>query len=202
MRQSLKRIRRYRKVKRILDLVFSTLFLFFLALPMLSIAIAVMCTSRGGAIFRQVRIGRGGKPFVCYKFRTMYVDAPHDCPTACLRDAERWITPIGKLLRQTSLDELPQLFNVLRGQMSLVGPRPLIPAERTVHEWRRRGGVDAVRPGMTGLAQINGRDRLDDREKARFDVRYAHRLGLREDARILRKTFSRLLTGAEVREVR
>ena len=202
MRASLRRTRRYRRIKRLLDVVFSSILLFFLALPMIGIAVAVACSSRGGAIFRQLRVGRGGKVFTCYKFRTMYADAPHDCPTASLRDAERWITPIGKFLRQTSLDELPQLINVLRGEMSLVGPRPLIPAEREVHEWRRRGGVDTVRPGMTGLAQINGRDRLEDREKARFDVRYAHRLGFWEDARIVRKTFSRLLRGADRRAVR
>ena len=195
MRGSIWGRRRYCAVKRLLDVLFSIILLFFLILPMLLIAAGIAVGSRGGVIFRQVRVGRRGKRFICYKFRTMYVDAPHDCPTSCLRDAEHWITPIGRFLRRTSLDELPQLWNVLRGEMSLVGPRPLIPAELEIHEWRRRGGVDAVRPGMTGLAQINGRDRLTDPQKARFDVRYAHRIGFREDFSIVWRTFSRLLSG-------
>lgn len=202
MRASIRRRHRYATVKRLLDVILSALLLLFLALPMAAIALLIALGSSGGAIFRQERIGRGGRPFVCYKFRTMYADAPHDAPTALLRDADRWITPIGRLLRRTSLDELPQLWNVLRGQMSLVGPRPLIASERTVHEWRRRGGVDGVRPGMTGLAQVSGRDGLADGEKVRLDVRYAHRIGFLEDARIVRRTVVRLLSLADVRAVR
>ena len=170
-----------------LDVLFSALLLVFLALPMACIALAVALSSRGGAIFRQERVGRNGKIFVCLKFRTMYEIAPHDRPSAEMRDG-RYVTPIGRFLRKTSLDELPQLWNVLRGEMSLVGPRPLIPCEDEVHRLRRRCGVDRLRPGMTGLAQIRGRDLLEDREKARLDTRYARRTSLFGDARIVGET--------------
>lgn len=189
---------RYESQKRMLDVIFSVWLLVLLALPMVVIACLIRLTSSGHAIFRQIRIGRNGKPFVCYKFRTMRVDAPSDCPAAELVEAERWITPIGRFLRRSSLDELPQLWNVLRGEMSLVGPRPLIPKEQTVHEFRRRCGVSRLRPGMTGLAQICGRKELDDREKARLDSRYAHRMGFAEDARIVWHTLACVWEGGSV----
>ena len=187
--------RRYRYGKRILDVVFSCLLLCFLWLPMLIIALGIRMTSRGGALFRQVRVGRGETSFVCYKFRTMYENAPRNCPTSAFTDAERFVTPIGRFLRRSSLDELPQLWNVLRGDMSLVGPRPLIPCEKEVHAWRTRCGVYEVRPGITGLAQICGRDRLPDVEKARLDVRYVKRVSFGEDARIVGKSVLRVLSG-------
>ncbi len=190
----------YRILKRGADLIFSALLLFFLAIPMALIALAVGSTSRGGILFRQIRLGRNGVPFVCYKFRTMTKDAPENCPSASLKDPAKWITPVGRFLRRTSLDELPQLWNVLRGQMSLVGPRPLIPMEETVHELRRRYGADRLRPGLTGLAQISGRDLLDDREKAAWDARYLRRMSPREDARILLKTLGKVLRASEIRE--
>ena len=191
----------YQYGKRGLDVVFSFLLLCFLWLPMLIIAVGIRLTSRGGAVFRQVRVGRGGVPFVCYKFRTMYEDAPRDCPTSELCDAERFVTPIGRFLRRSSLDELPQLWNVLRGEMSLVGPRPLIPCEEQVHAWRMRCGVYRFRPGMTGLAQVCGRDRLPDAEKTRLDVRYAKRVSLGGALRIVCKTALRVLSGDGVRGV-
>lgn len=186
-RKKQRREARYRFLKRMLDVLFSALLLVFLALPMACIALAVALSSRGGAIFRQERVGRNGKIFLCLKFRTMYETAPHDRPSAEMRDG-RYVTPIGRFLRKTSLDELPQLWNVLRGEMSLVGPRPLIPCEDEVHRLRRRCGVDRLRPGMTGLAQIRGRDLLEDREKARLDTRYARRASLFCDARIVGET--------------
>ena len=186
-------------LKRVLDLLFSFLLLSFLWLPMVGIALLIRADSSGGAIFRQVRIGRGGRPFVCYKFRTMVSDAPKNCPTSEMGDASSFVTPFGRLLRRTSLDELPQLLNVLKGDMSLVGPRPLIPVEEEVHTLRMRTGVYALRPGMTGLSQISGRDFLDDREKVRLDARYLRRLGLREDARIVIKTIRSVLYREGVR---
>ena len=162
---------------------------------MLFIAVLIRLTSRGGALFRQIRVGQGGVPFVCYKFRTMYEDAPRNCPTSDFTNAERFVTPIGRFLRRSSLDELPQLWNVLRGQMSLVGPRPLIPCEADVHAWRMRCGVYQLRPGITGLAQVCGRDRLPDAEKTRLDVRYAKRVSFWEDVRIVAKTVLRVCSG-------
>ena len=189
----------YLVCKRVLDILFSLLLLFFLWLPMIGIALAIRLGSSGGAIFRQIRIGREGRPFVCYKFRTMVADAPRNCPTSQMGDGAPFVTPIGRFLRKTSLDELPQLWNVLRGDMSLVGPRPLIPVEEEVHALRMRVGVYALRPGMTGLAQISGRDLLDDREKVRLDTRYLRRVSLREDARILGKTLRGVFRGDGVR---
>ena len=188
---------RYRAIKRALDIVFSLLLLLFLAFPMLLIGITVRCTSRGPAIFRQIRVGRNGVHFVCLKFRTMYENAPHDKPSSELRDGA-YVTPIGHLLRRTSLDELPQLWNVLRGEMSLVGPRPLIPSEEEVHQLRRRSGADRVRPGMTGLSQIRGRDFLPNREKARLDARYVRTIHFLGDLRILAKTVTGAFWGKDV----
>ena len=197
LRKKRKREARYRLIKRMLDLLFSAVLLCFLALPMLLIGIAIRCGSRGPAIFRQIRVGQNGKHFVCLKFRTMYEDAPHDKPSSEMQDGA-YVTPIGRLLRRTSLDELPQLWNVLRGEMSLVGPRPLIPSEEEVHRLRRRSGADRVRPGMTGLSQIQGRDFLPNREKARLDARYARTLHLFGDLRILAKTVTGAFLGKDV----
>ncbi len=189
---------RYLFWKRVLDVFFSALLLIFLWIPMGVIAIAVGLTSRGGILFRQIRVGRNGDPFVCYKFRTMMAWAPRDCPTSELGDPSPYVTPIGRFLRRTSLDELPQLWNVLRGDMSLVGPRPLIPKEGEIHKLRHRCGVYAIRPGMTGLAQVSGRDFLDDREKLRRDARYLRQISLWEDVRILGKTLLQAFWGRDV----
>ena len=183
---------RYFFAKRMADIAFSAILLLLLAFPMLLIGLAVRISSRGPAVFRQIRVGRGGIPFVCFKFRTMYEDAPHDRPSGEMRDG-RYVTPLGRFLRRTSLDELPQLYNVLRGEMSLVGPRPIIPCEHEIHELRRRCGVEHLRPGMTGLAQIRGRDLLPNREKARLDYRYAKNASLAEDAGILLQTLLGML---------
>ena len=175
----------YKCFKRGADTVLSFLLIVMLAIPMAGIGLLIRCSSRGGAIFRQERIGRDGVSFICYKFRTMYREAPKNCPSALLSDRSRWVTPVGATLRRTSLDELPQLFNVLKGDMSLVGPRPLIPRERAVHEMRHRYGADRLRPGITGLSQVSGRDLVDDRRKAALDGRYVRRMCLWEDLRIL-----------------
>ena len=185
----------YARVKRVLDLFFSFILLFLLALPMLIIWIAVRIDSEGGGIFRQERIGRDGKPFVCYKFRTMYQSAPHNCPSARLDCPQRYITRVGRVLRRTSLDELPQLYNVLLGDMSLVGPRPLIAEEREVHRMRAENGSYRLRPGITGLSQISGRDTVTDSVKAELDGRYLAEFGLMQDIRILGATFGKVITG-------
>ena len=149
--------------------MFSALLLFFLIIPMAVLGLLICTTSEGGMIFKQERVGMNGRIFFCYKFRTMYKSAPNDMPTAQFSNASDYITPIGRFLRKSSLDELPQLVNVLIGDMSLVGPRPLIPREGEIHSYRMRCGAYRIRPGMTGLAQINGRDMLGDIEKVRFD---------------------------------
>lgn len=186
--------------KRTCDLLLSSLLLVLLAIPLCVIALLVRLTSKGPVIFRQERIGKDGLPFRCYKFRTMYSFAPPDCPTAKLENAEKLITPIGRILRRASLDELPQLWNVFKGDMSLVGPRPLIPQEALAHQLRREKGIYRLRPGITGLAQINGRDLLSDEEKIALDLQYLHIVRLRTDVGILWKTVSHLFSGEGVYE--
>ena len=184
----------YALIKRALDILFSAVLLALLAFPMLLIWIAVRIDSPGTGFFRQERVGKDSKTFICYKFRTMYSDAPHLCPSSQLKDAHRYITRVGRLLRRTSLDELPQLFNVLKGNMSLVGPRPLILQESTVHEGRRRGGVYSLRPGITGLSQINGRDTLSDEAKVALDCAYLDRFGFFQDLKIIGMTLRKVVS--------
>ena len=190
----------YGIVKRLLDIFFSALLLLFLLLPMLIIWLAVRLDSEGEGIFRQRRVGKDGREFICYKFRTMYKTAPPRCPSARLYDAERHVTRVGRILRRTSLDELPQLVNVLKGEMSIVGPRPLIPEEREVHDMRRQRGVYALRPGITGLSQISGRDRVSDGKKAELDARYLQAFGFIQDVKIVGATFGRVLTGDGIKD--
>lgn len=187
----------YKAVKRILDITLSAALLALLAPLMLLIALVIRLDTDGKAIFRQTRIGKSGKPFTCYKFRTMYKTAPKNAPKAKLQKSENYITPIGKFLRRTSLDELPQLYNVLRGDMSIVGPRPLIAEEGEIHELRRRCGVTAARPGITGLAQISGRDGITDVEKARYDARYTRNISFFTDAKIVFMTAKGVVTSDE-----
>ena len=185
----------YMVFKRILDVIFSAVLIVFLSLPMFIIWIAVRINSPGEGIFRQIRVGKDGRLFECYKFRTMYVSAPACRPSSDFSDAKLYITPVGRFLRRTSFDELPQLFNVFKGDMSLVGPRPLILAEKAVHEGRRQNGVYALRPGMTGLSQISGRDGLSDLEKVERDTQYLYGFGFIQDVRIIAKTLTAVISG-------
>ena len=194
------RFYRYNKCKRAMDFIFALLLMVPGAVPSCVIGLLVAVTSRGPAIFSQKRIGRNGKPFNCYKFRTMRADAPHSCATPDLNDADSFITPVGKILRKTSLDELPQLFNVLKGDMSFIGPRPLIPEESDIHEERMKRGVYLLRPGISGLAQINGRDRVDAAAKVRYDEEYLRHISLRLDAKIVLKTIFGVLKGNDIVE--
>lgn len=181
--------------KRILDLVFSVILLVFLSLPMLVIAVIIRSESEGGAIFKQKRIGRRGRVFTCYKFRTMYIDAPSNCPTIKLKNSAKYITRVGAFLRRSSLDELPQLFNVIKGDMSIIGPRPLICEETEIHARRMDNGVYALRPGITGVSQINGRNLLCDEEKLRGDIYYLENVRMRLDIKILFRTFFKVAKG-------
>lgn len=139
--------------------------------------LAIAVDSEGGVLFAQSRMGKDGRPFIIFKFRTMYPQAPADTPTGALDDPSRHITPVGRFLRRTSLDELPQLFNILKGDMSFIGPRPVVLAERALIGLRRAKGADRVRPGITGLAQVQGRDEVPARRKACYDAYYARHMG-------------------------
>lgn len=183
--------------KRVLDVTTSLLVGIFLLIPMLLVGILICIDSPGPAIFRQERMGKDGQPFIIYKFRTMRRDAPVNMPT---NDISRsYITKVGAVLRRTSLDELPQLYNVLRGDMSIVGYRPVCLCEEELNALRTRLGVFAVRPGITGLAQVKGRDNLGFREKAYLDAEYVRNLSARLDLWCLLKTVYIVISGEGVK---
>ena len=192
--------RRYMILKRILDFITASVATVFAAIPMGIIALAVRLDSGGEAFFRQKRIGRDLKPFYCLKFRSMRKDAPSYCATKELHGADDYITRVGRILRKTSLDELPQLFNILKGEMSFIGPRPLIPEETAVHALREQYGVYNLRPGISGLAQINGRDLVPDEEKAAMDREYLDKFSLKEDIKIFFGTIRGVLTKRDIHE--
>ena len=178
------RHRFYRRYgKRLLDLGLVAVAMVLLALPMLVIAGVVRATSPGPALFWQRRVGARKVYFMMPKFRTMRTDTPHDVPTHLLRDPERYITPVGRFLRRTSLDELPQIFSILSGRMSFIGPRPALWNQLDLLAERERCGANDVRPGLSGWAQINGRDELPVAVKARYDGEYAERMSLLFDCR-------------------
>ena len=170
--------------KRFLDILVSSLALLGLALPIALIALAVKLTSPGPVLYWSDRVGRGNRIFRMPKFRSMRIDTPV-LPTHLLTSPERWLSPIGSLLRRTSLDELPQLWSVLKGDMSLVGPRPALFNQDDLIELRTRRGVHALRPGITGWAQVNGRDELPIPVKVDFDAWYLEHQSLALDLRIL-----------------
>lgn len=190
----------YRKIKRILDAVLSLCGLAVLLLPLALVALWVYIDDPGKVFFVHERVGKNGKRFRLYKFRTMRMDTPSDLATRNVEDPDRYITRAGRILRKLSLDELPQLWNVLKGDMSLVGPRPLIPNEVAIHEMRDRFGVYAVRPGVTGLAQINGRDLVSPADKVRWDVRYVEKFSFWLDLKILLATIPKAFGGEGVVE--
>ena len=152
---------------------------------MIVVALWVKLDSKGPILFKQARSGRNRVPFTVYKFRTMSTDAPSDAPTNEFKDAGSFITRSGKIMRKLSLDELPQLFNVITGDMSIVGPRPVVLKEKNLLKLRTAVGANAVKPGITGWAQVNGRDELSPGEKAELDGFYAERIGLWFDVKCI-----------------
>ncbi len=173
----------YAVIKSILDFLISLIGLVILALPMALLALVIRLDDRGPVFFRQQRIGKDQMRFSMLKFRTMRTDTPKDTATHLLTDPQRYITRVGRFLRRTSLDELPQLFNILAGQMSIVGPRPALWNQDDLVEEREKYGVHQVRPGLTGWAQVNGRDELEIPVKARLDGEYIAKFGFIMDVR-------------------
>lgn len=178
----------YRYVKRIGDLIIASLAILFLLPLFIITAISIRLESPGPAFFRQKRYGKDKQPFTVYKFRSMSTQAPRNMPTNDFHDAHAYITRVGRIIRKLSIDELPQLFNVLQGHMSLVGPRPVVLTETNLIIERDKHGANAVQPGITGWAQVNGRDNLSDMDKARLDGYYVNRYGLRVDVACLVRT--------------
>lgn len=160
-----------RIIKRLLDLTLSVIAGIVLAIPMLIVAVIIKVDDPGPALFKQKRVGKNKTYFWLYKFRTMKMNTP-DIPTHLLEHPEQYITRIGHFLRKYSIDELPQLYNAIRGEISLIGPRPALWNQYDLLEERDRYGANDVRPGLTGWAQINGRDELEIPEKARLDGEY------------------------------
>ncbi len=187
-------------IKRILDISVSLVALIVLLIPFVIISLLIKLDSKGPVFFKQVRMGKNDIPFDILKFRSMYETAPHQISTSQLSNPSQHVTTIGKFLRKTSLDELPQLLNVIKGDMSIVGPRPLILSEKNVLDLRTRNGASRVLPGITGLAQVNGRDELPDDEKAKFDSYYAANISISLDFKIIMKTFVDVLDERGIKE--
>ena len=179
--------------KRFLDIFLSGLGMLVLAIPMAVIALIVKLTSKGPVLFWQKRIGIHKTTFMMPKFRSMYTETPSDMPTHLLSDPTRWITPVGKVLRKLSLDELPQMWSIFVGDMSIIGPRPALWNQDDLVAERDKYGANDVRPGLTGWAQINGRDELEIPVKARLDGEYVEKLSFAMDVKCFVGTIAAVL---------
>ena len=180
-------------IKRMLDIILSFLGIIVLALPMLVVAIIIKIDSPGPVLFKQKRIAKGKRTFTILKYRSMPITAPKDTPTHQLHDKEVVLTKWQSFIRKSSIDEIPQLFNIFVGHMSVVGPRPALWNQYDLIEARDRYSANDVRPGLTGWAQINGRDELEIDEKARFDGEYVDHMSFVFDCKCFFKTFFRVL---------
>ena len=186
-------------MKRIFDFVMSLIAIILLSPIILIVALAVKFTSLGPILFKQKRIGKNNVEFYIYKFRTMRIDTPN-VPTHLLENPEEWITPIGKFLRKTSLDELPQLFNILKGEMSIVGPRPALYNQLDLKEMRTNVGIHKLVPGLTGWAQINGRDEIPLSLKVKLEKEYLDKMNFLFDIKIIFMTILSVLKSDGVQE--
>ena len=180
-------------VKRALAIVLSLVGLLTLGWLLILLSIAIKLDSPGPVLFRQKRVGLNKSHFYILKFRTMRIDTPRDMPTHLLVNPEQYITRVGRFLRKTSLDELPQLFNILAGHMAIVGPRPALWNQFDLIAERDKYGANDIRPGLTGWAQINGRDELEIDVKARYDGEYVERMSLAFDIRCILGTVTAVL---------
>ena len=169
--------------KRLLDVILSLGGILVLSPVYLILALAIKLDSPGPVFFKQKRVGIHKTHFSILKFRTMRIDTPHDMPTHLLENPDQWITRVGKFLRKTSLDELPQIFNIFVGQMSVIGPRPALWNQYDLLDERDKYGANDIRPGLTGWAQINGRDELEIGVKARYDGEYVQKMSFGFDVR-------------------
>lgn len=186
--------------KRAMDILLSGLGLVLLSPLFLIVSIAIKVEDPGPVFFRQKRVGIHKSHFNIVKFRSMRQDTPHDMPTHLLNDPQRWITKTGRLLRKTSLDELPQIAQIFTGKMSIIGPRPALWNQFDLIAERDKYGANDVAPGLTGWAQVNGRDELEIQEKARLDGEYAQNISFRMDMKIFLMTIHSVLRGSGVVE--
>lgn len=180
-------------IKRLLAVILSLGGMICLSWLFLILSAAIKLDSPGPVFFRQKRVGKGRKHFQILKFRTMRIDTPHDMPTHLLQDPDQYITRVGRFLRRTSLDELPQLWNIFVGDMAVIGPRPALWNQYDLLDARDQYGANDLRPGLTGWAQIHGRDELEIPEKARLDGYYAQNLSFGLDVRCFFGTIKAVL---------
>lgn len=190
----------YAYVKRGMDFILALLGLIVLSPLFLILILAIKIDSPGPVLFKQKRVGIHKTYFAILKFRTMRTDTPKDTPTHLLQNPQQYITRVGRFLRRTSLDELPQILNILKGDMAIVGPRPALWNQYDLIEERDKYGANDIRPGLTGWAQINGRDELEIPVKARFDGEYVEKMGLKMDLRCFFGTFLSVFRGDGVVE--
>ncbi|MCU9612333.1 sugar transferase [Caldibacillus lycopersici] len=190
----------YPILKRVTDIVLACICLLLLSPFLLLVSITVKLSSKGPVIFRQKRIGKYKKEFYIYKFRTMRIETPKDIPTHLLSNPEIFISKYGRFLRKTSLDELPQLFNILRGEMSFIGPRPALWNQFDLISEREKYGANDIYPGLTGWAQINGRDELSISVKAKLDGEYVKKSSFYFDLKIIFFTIFKVLKTEGVKE--
>ena len=180
--------KKYIIIKNVLDFILSLLALIVLFPFFCIFAIIIKLESKGPIFFKQKRIGKDKKEFYIYKFRTMRTDTPKDMPTHLLKDAESYITKSGKIFRKTSIDELPQIINILKGQMSIIGPRPALWNQYDLIKERDKYNANSIRPGLTGWAQVNGRDELEIPIKAKLDGEYVQKMSFLFDLKIFFET--------------
>lgn len=173
----------YMKIKRIIDFILAFMGACVLLPVFLILIVAIKLDSPGPILFKQKRVGIHKTHFHILKFRTMRIDTPKDMPTHMLENPEQYITKVGRFLRKTSLDELPQIFNIIRGEMSIIGPRPALWNQYDLLEERDKYGANDVMPGLTGLAQISGRDELEIPVKAKLDGDYVKQMSLKMDVK-------------------
>ena len=178
----------YILVKRIIDFILSLIALIMLLPFFILFAIIIKIESKGPIFFKQKRVGKNKKYFMIYKFRTMRTDTPSDMPTHMLKNADSYITKFGKIMRKTSIDELPQIINILKGEMSIIGPRPALWNQDDLINERDKYGANDILPGLTGWAQVNGRDELEIPVKAKFDGEYVKNMSLLFDIKVFFKT--------------
>ena len=183
----------YLKVKRVIGFVLSFVGLIVLSPVFLALMLAIKVDSKGPVFFKQKRVGKNKEHFEILKFRTMRIDTPNDTPTHLLEDPEQWITRVGGFLRKTSLDELPQIINILKGDMSIIGPRPALWNQYDLITERDKYGANDIMPGLTGWAQINGRDELSIEVKARLDGEYVEKMSFWFDVRCFFATIFSIL---------
>lgn len=186
--------------KRAIDILLSGMGLILLSPVFLIISLAIKVEDPGPIFFKQKRVGIHKSYFNIVKFRSMRQDTPHDMPTHLLNDPQQWITKTGRFLRKTSLDELPQIAQIFTGKMSVIGPRPALWNQYDLIAERDKYGANDVPPGLTGWAQVNGRDELEIEEKARLDGEYAQKLSLGMDVKIFFMTVFKVLRGSGVVE--